>query len=1270
MKNQKKVSIVVLIIVPLIVVTMIQGLFPMGILYALNIKGTLEDTLIDNDLHNVTLHSTNLKNQMTTEWASISDESTFLTLQLEEVFNENHIDVDTFLSSSTYQNQFIHKVYEEFIKETQSLSTSGTFLITCNNDPIEEESNYVGFFLRDSDPEKKTDSNADLLLEKGDKQISQDTNIALDSAWSTKFNLLGKDIRESDDFFYHPYSYATTHPDEDPTKLGYWSKPFILEDSYMDNHQMVTYSLPLTYEGKVVCIYGIEVSVNQLTTFFKDNDLQGDNNGYVLTIQNEDGSYSPICGSGTLYSRIESDITLTPQSNKELYLVDDMKLGSQNVYALVSPLPIVYSNSPYTNQNWALIGMVDESSIYSLGRTLYNTIIIAILLCALISFVISLMIFKGISTPFNDLMRSVRGGLKGLHKYKDSNIKEIDNLHDVIQTLSESEYQQASQLKEEQERLHLAMASTSDAFFTYDIDNDSLTFTDANGMEHQFDSHDRSFLDYIHPSDRKRAFSYLKKNYSRFSLEFRFRNSLEDEYHFCRMAGKTVGKKVVGSLRDINEQKLLELRSGKDQILDATTMFYKYVPGIDMLNQIRTTEPDGFFVLLDIDHFHTIHERFGLCFGDILLEKLSRIIVNTFQTYDTLFIRSGPDRFLLWIHGITEDDLVQKIQDSKQSFTSLTSESLFTLTATYTEAYADKSIDEMVLEVCAAKDSVRLHNSSTCKYDPSMDTTNITFKDDEIASIAGLSNLSLSSLTMNLFSHSEDIKATTDILALKVNEKYGIHNMITTSFNKDYFSISIDYMWKETIPQSERIHHIQESDLTSLYEITNGKFIVPIDTTLLNNPFLKMIPKDTTGLFITLEDNGLFVGYIILDHMDIHILDDDQQRKELEEFVSIYESQIITNLHDINAKAKSEFLARMSHEIRTPMNGIIGMTNIALQDDITEQERIEYLKKVKVSSNYMLSILNDILDMSKIESGKMKLHIKDFDIYKLIDDLHPIIDSRFQEKEQEFKVNIDVTNQYYEGDTLRLTQIINNLLSNANKYTPNGGHITLNVKEVDTTRTLSKIRFEVIDDGCGVSEEDQARIFESFERAQNANASGTGLGLAISSRLVHLMGGEIKLSSKLNEGSTFYFELLLPRTSSITEQVEQTQKRTNFTGSRVLVVEDNELNAEIISIILKQYGLEVEIATNGEEAVNMFNASTLNYYDIIFMDIMMPIMNGLDATQKIRTLERADHLLPIYAMSANAFTEDEKKSKEAGMNGHLSKPIDTNKLLEVLNKEL
>lgn len=1271
-KRTKKISLALLIIIPLISIALVQGLLPLGILNSLDVKSTLETNAIDDDMHKVKTHAESLTTEMVVQWESISEQSTFLNAKLQELLDENHTDISTFLTNQELQTQYLSTIYDTFLNYTQDSTASGSFMILANDANTAHAATYNGFFLRDSDPEKRTSSNTDLLLTKGNTALAQQSNTALDVCWTTKFNFKGNGNRKSDNFFYQPYVYASKHTDEDVSRLGYWASPFVLEDNYQDNHKMITYSLPLAYEGKVYAVYGVEASLSYISGLLNESDLENGNSSYILALDKGDGSYDVLQSNGVLYSANIDATTLFLSSTdkKNLFLVTNDTNESQNIYALVSPLHINYSNSPYKDANWCIIGLVTEDSIFGLGEHLYSTITLAILACLILSLLIAVILFNLISDPVQKLMRSISHGREGLKSYTNSNIKEIDQLHDVIEELSETEYRQTEQLSEEKEGLQIAMTSTNDMFFTYDYDDDSLNIINFNGIRHIYTANDATYLQFIHPADRKKLLTLQKKKYPSFSIEVRYRDNPEAEYIFVRISGKSVGNKVIGSLRNINDKKILELKKEMQQILDATTLFYKYLPGLQKIQEMRETNPDGLCILLDIDHFHQINEDYGLCFGDILLEALTRKITTEFARLDALFIRSGPDRFLIWVHGSTTEEIQQRIATIQSYFSSPVSIPFLSFTTSIAKADENSIFEDTIAEVCATRDYSRKHGMKICEYDPTIPIAEVNFKSDEIASLSGLSDMSLSSLTLNLYSHTENISVTNDVLAMKIHEKYKIDNFLVFKFQRDYLSIILDYIWKDENHYPQHVKNITQRDLNNLMQAIGTQNILVFDENMHKNTMFSLIPKNTKGLWIPVNDNGNFAGFVLLSGIDPEVLHEEQAEKELSEFASIISSEIIKNMHDISAKAKSDFLARMSHEIRTPMNGIIGMTEIALNKDITEQQRLEYLEKVKVSSNYLLSLLNDILDMAKIDSGKMELASEKFNLDTLIADLHPILDTRFTEKKQTFEIHKNYTNKTFIGDKIRLSQILINLLGNANKYTQENGTISLTIQEEPHT-DASTLTFLVSDNGIGISEEDQNRIFESFEQAHNTASNGTGLGLAISSRLAHMMGSRINLQSTLHKGSTFSFVISLKKAEEENlPQPQLTQHKTHFPHCKALVAEDNALNAEIITIILQSYGISVDIAKNGQEARDKFADSTPHYYDIIFMDIMMPIMNGLEATKAIRSLQREDNNIPIYAMSANAFVEDEKNSIAAGMNGHLSKPINTENLLEVLNTEI
>ncbi len=376
-------------------------------------------------------------------------------------------------------------------------------------------------------------------------------------------------------------------------------------------------------------------------------------------------------------------------------------------------------------------------------------------------------------------------------------------------------------------------------------------------------------------------------------------------------------------------------------------------------------------------------------------------------------------------------------------------------------------------------------------------------------------------------------------------------------------------------------------------------------------------------------------------------------------------------------KAKTDFLSNMSHDIRTPMNAIIGMTSLIRHDAGNKAKVIEYADKIDISSQHLLGIINDVLDMSKIEAGKTVFKYTDFSILDFITELNAIFHSQIDEKNQTLTIiKENIRHEWVNGDQVHLMQIFSNLVSNAVKYTQEGGKIQFLVEECETKSSVyAKYRFLVSDNGMGMSADFKDTIFDAFTRAESSMTNkiqGTGLGMAITKNLVEAMGGTIDVESELSQGSCF--EVLIDlriaedRFVSSAEQVEKDEPAGNvLKGMRFLCAEDNELNAEILMELLKIEGAECTICENGKRVLEAFEQSAPGDYDMILMDVQMPVMNGYEATKAIR---RSSHELaktiPIIAMTANAFSEDIQHSLAAGMNAHVSKPIE----MKVLEKTI
>ena len=368
------------------------------------------------------------------------------------------------------------------------------------------------------------------------------------------------------------------------------------------------------------------------------------------------------------------------------------------------------------------------------------------------------------------------------------------------------------------------------------------------------------------------------------------------------------------------------------------------------------------------------------------------------------------------------------------------------------------------------------------------------------------------------------------------------------------------------------------------------------------------------------------------------------------------------------SKAKTDFLSNMSHDIRTPMNAIIGITTL-MKNELHQPEKLaEHLGKLETSGRLLLGIINDILDMSRIESGKTTLNIEKTNLPQQVSQLDSIIRQQASQRRQTFTVENHVQHENVLADPNRLNQVLMNILSNAVKYTPQGGHIRLDVEELTHTEHYAKYRFVVQDDGIGMSEAYQKTLFEPFTREEKSGTNrvqGTGLGMAITKSIVDLMGGTIHVESAPGKGSRFEVVLELPidaeadKVQTASALPEEDEAVSPLSGMSFLCAEDNAINAEILEMLLETKGASCTICSNGQEIVDAFASVKPGEYDMILMDVQMPVMDGLEATRRIRNGENPlGRTIPILAMTANAFLEDMQKSKEAGMDEHLSKPVD------------
>ena len=526
------------------------------------------------------------------------------------------------------------------------------------------------------------------------------------------------------------------------------------------------------------------------------------------------------------------------------------------------------------------------------------------------------------------------------------------------------------------------------------------------------------------------------------------------------------------------------------------------------------------------------------------------------------------------------------------------------------------------------------------------------------------------------------------------------HNVYTVLSQMSYLHGSSFAAAKERLARTGSCYSNAVLDGTEYYyalkQMENAQwtlaFLVPAEYVAVNTQKLvSIVMIIIIVIAMVFSVITVFVGWFLLRQKQQQELQAEKEANLRLEQYNIHLTQVNDELRqaqDIAAealqsaerasKAKTDFLANMSHDIRTPMNAIIGITTL-MKNELHQPEKLaEHLGKLEISGQLLLGIINNILDMSRIESGKTTLNVEKMNLPQQISQLDNIIRQQAGQRSQTFTVSTNLQHENVLADPNRLNQVLMNILSNAVKYTPTGGHIRLEVEELPRNEHYARYRFVVQDNGIGMSEEFQKHIFEPFERECTSTVSkvqGTGLGMAITKSVIDLMGGSISVESATGKGTRFEVVLEFPiDTKADTVQKaqalpEKEDTASPLSGMKFLCAEDNIINAEILQMLLETKGASCTICPNGQEIVDAFASVKPGDYDMILMDVQMPVMDGLEATRRIRNGENPlGRTIPILAMTANAFLEDMQKSREAGMDEHLSKPVDISALEQTVKR--
>lgn len=1298
-RKKKKHTIFTIFLIPLIAIMLIQGMITIGSLVIRGITGTLEAYSSSMMSRLVENRKVILQNDMNQRWSFVRDQETHMNAVVERFLEDRGISMEQLLGSEAWRNEFLALLFPECVDLVRNNATTGIFLVLTEQD-IKMEGDFDGFFIRDSDPDTSPANYTDLLLEKGSKQLSREWNIPLDTHWTTHFHMEGQGQNPSDDYFYEPWRAGVEHPDAAAADLGYWSMPFCLEKNMADSHEMITYSLPLRYEGHVYGVLGVEISCSYLNDYFPVTELNdAQQSGYLLAVRQEEGKYIPLVGKGVLYNgvRTQGDTFILQDTDYEnLYLVKDTQIEDQHVFAVACPLKLYSNNVPYENTEWVLLGLKTEEDLFGISHQLYVWMVIAILIGLAFGVIGIYFTVRYLTKPVERLMQCISQGGTGLQEYKASNIMEIDALHDVVKDLTDRQKEAQNILLEEKERYRVALETATDTFFSYDFQNHTLDIVNHRTMSGQWKcmEYESGFIDpeYIHEYDRMKVIKAFHSMADKLYVELRLNWPAKSEYVWTAFSGNVLfeadgrRRKLVGSIRNIQEQKEREAEQLRRITMDGVTGLYVFSAGMTQLRECRRIRQTGYMVYLFVDHLQEANEKNGIVFGDMILEEIGEWIRSSCGRLTgrtdgrTTAFRLDADEFVLWLEKQSRQQAEEFIGELLRKINGGFDKELFDIAAYAGLACGEKGqTDEELIRMAklARNYAVSGGEQRYLFYEDIPGEKRVVLPvlyGREVNSLDYSEDVSLVSLALNLFGKGADFPAQMSLMLRKMGRYYQASDVLVSILRDDFNSNYLGFQWHgdgDSIYENVRQYKDGERDSFYLWlGQEKVRYFTSADSRSKVIQCFLNVRSGQQGVALPMYDNGSYVGNICMIGTDARLVEETGDTQSLAELGSVIQGQLNQQQHDIASKAKSDFLSRMSHEIRTPMNGIIGMTAIALQQDQSQERIMDCLQKIQSSSDYLLGLINDILDMSKIESGKMKLESFDFNIHDMIDTVMELVMHQGAAKGIHFEQDIRLTHTWFCADRMRISQVLINLLGNAVKFTPENGRITLRVHELQGKSEEAVVYFAVQDTGIGIAQEDQGRVFRAFEQAGNKNPSklqGTGLGLSISGRLIQMMGSTIQLDSEPGKGSTFSFSISLRFGEN--REIEMQEERISFEGFRILVVEDNELNAEIAQNLLEERGFKVDCVYDGAQAVERIRSTEPGTYDAVLMDIMMPVMDGLEATRAIRSMEREDcHTLPIIAMSANAFDDDLKKSVECGMNGHLSKPVEVEKLYRTLSE--
>ncbi|MBQ3162455.1 MAG: response regulator [Oscillospiraceae bacterium] len=1296
------------IIIPLLAVTVVQALI---FYFSISISSTEEKMNANTELlmaENSARRALYVETEMFRRQNGISEVDRAIQKSYTAIASKYALTVKEFLDSDKYTSDFLTNVSDDVLASLRINAANGAFLVLTNSlDKPDKtvQSSFRGVYFNDTQPDSAPSDYSDIIMLKGSSLISDEYDIPLDINWTDKYryNPYGTDM----DYFFTPIAATYSNPFVAAKDLGYWSRPFYLsENNSYHGDLIIAYSEPIIIDDVAIGVMGITISVDSIAGLLPAEEATGTESGcYALLSYSQGNDYltvDAVSETGNGFNQyIDKSLKFISDKDRRLRKINGVKINGSQALCAYTDLNLYQENSPYAKEKWA-VGVIDNAdNIYTDFSGFRLRLVVALLSAIIIGTATAYFTARYAAKPIKDLVSKVRNSdANGVIDVIDTHISEIHDLSAALNTLSSKRTEYQNELITERERYLIALRSINENILEYDCTTDTFYMYYFRGNNRNGDITKNEYPNFrslvengkiTHKDYIGAMLDFINGTIGEDGVYFRIRKPKNDGYIWTYAKSRSIydndGKliRIIASAKDVTAEKELEQKRLELERQDPVTKFYTSDYGEILVSKFvmeyqGSTAISAILRLIGID---VMLNRYGRTFCSAVLEEVADVIRrNVPENY--VVYRGGMDEFVIITTLTSKDEaraFFRKLIDEIASIYSNENLRIESVVGAYLRTHTEP--------MSASKLKTRFASAAAFRYRDEFGgivfANEITDKSEFINDFNAtgphtflpFGNVKLEEVTdiisfaFNIFEKTDDINIALEVFLKKAGRMLNMDRILIFGMNKDYYTVRLDIQWNSPeMAPIEMKNYI--SGKAAYIEFENrfiGKDYKITDTALIERNTTPEQGKracEGTPYSVPMTDNDAITGIIVYELHDVN--EDENVIANLCELTKIISAYISKSKTTRESRAKSEFLSKMSHEIRTPMNAIIGMTAIAMSSGDVSDSTMECLKKIDKSSHYLLTLINDILDMSRIESGKMTTEETYLNLDELINQIDAMIRVQTDNKGIWLKVENRIEHTHLLGDPLKLNQILVNIMGNAVKFTSSGG-IHLKVTEaVGEDENTVNVSFSVKDTGIGINEENLEKIFNNFEQADTDTVrkyGGTGLGLAISSNLVQLLGGKLEVRSAVGIGSEFFFTIPMKLTEEPVSNGCNCSGRVDFTSKRILIVEDDELNSEIARTLIEAEGITTELAENGQAAVDKFCASEEHYYDAILMDIRMPVMDGIEATKRIRNTDRLDAFtVPIIAMTANAFDEDMKKSVECGMNGHLTKPIDMTKVIE------